>query len=82
MKRGWGSGAWSSSRRRKAFTCTPVPLADAAYLRFGDAAGTKFHHNGAEILVDPKARLEPVGKEAALPQLLLHKSLAAMGWPG
>jgi hypothetical protein len=77
-----------------------VPLADAAYLRFGDAAsaaqrlhqgnnlpggnaaGVGLHHHGIEGLVHLAAWLEPIGKEAALPQLLLRRSLAAMGWPG
>jgi hypothetical protein len=39
------------------------------------------HHHGIEGLVHPAAWLEPVGEEAALPQLLLRRSLAAMGWP-
>ena len=88
---------------QEAFTCTPVPLADAAYLRFGDAAGAAqrlhqgvdlaggdttclgLHHHGVESLVDPASRLEPIWKEAVLPQLLLRRNLAAMlsrlaGW--
>ena len=48
----------------------------------GDAAGVGLHHHGVESLVDPAAWLEPVGEEAALPQLLLLRSLAAMVWPG
>ena len=43
-------------------------LADAAYLRFGDAAGVGLHHHGVESLVDPAAWLEPIWKEAALSQ--------------
>ena len=34
----------------------------------GDAARVGIHHHGVEGLVDPAARLEPVGEEAALPQ--------------
>ena len=44
-------------------------LADPAHLRFGDAAGEGLHHHGIEGLVDPAARFEPVGEEAALAQL-------------
>jgi hypothetical protein len=58
-------------------------LVDAAHLRFGDAAGVAqrinlprgnadgagLHHHGLESLVHPAAKLEPVGEEAALPQL-------------
>ena len=35
---------------QEAFTCTPVPLADAAYLRFGDAAGAAQRlHQGVDL---------------------------------
>ena len=44
--------------------------------------GVGLHHHGVVGLVDPAARFEPVGEEAALSELLLRRSLAAMGWPG
>ena len=71
---------------QKGFHLLVKALADAAHLRFGDAAGPAqglhqgvdlprgdaagvgLHHHGVEGLVDPAARLEPVGEEAALPQ--------------
>ena len=77
-----------------------MPLADAAHLRFGDAAGSAqrlhqgvdlaggdaagvgLHHHGVEGLVDPAARLEPVREEAALPELLLGRSLRLVDGPG
>ncbi len=34
----------------------------------GDTAGVGLHHHGVKGFVDPAARLEPAGKEAALPQ--------------
>jgi hypothetical protein len=85
-------GRWHRGRRtgrcmvqrpaQKGFHMHTCALAYAAHLRFGDAAGVGLHHHGVESLVDPAAWLEPVGKEAALSQLLLRRSLAAMGWPG
>jgi len=72
---------------QKGFHLLVKALADAAHLRFGDAAGPAqglhqgvdhprgdaagggLHHHGVEGLVDPATRLEPVGEEAALPQV-------------
>jgi len=41
-------------------------LTDAAHLRFGDAAGSAQRLD--QGFVDPAARFEPVGEEAALPE--------------
>ena len=44
--------------------------------------GVSLHHHGVEGLVDPAARLEPVREEAALPELLLGRSLRLVDGPG
>jgi hypothetical protein len=41
----------------------------------GDAPRVSLHHHGIEGLVHPTAWLQPVGEEAALPELLLRRSL-------
>ena len=64
---------------QKGFDLLIKVLSDAANFRFGDAAGLGLHHHGVERLVDPAAWLQPVGKEAALPQLPQTEDLRSRG---
>ena len=61
---------------------TPSASTRASTLRVEIHAGVGLHHHGVEGLVDPAGWLKLVGEEAALPQLLLQRSNAAMRWPG
>jgi hypothetical protein len=45
-----------------------LPLAAALGVLAYFAAGVGLHHHGVKSFVDPAAWLEPIGKEAALPQ--------------